>query len=235
MLIHIDVFTIYLYFKEIKALLFLDTIKILHYLKITVIKLRNVKYASGFVKGTLQFSIWFENNSSSHSILEVTLLVTSANYLWAQWTLCGEEAKWSHVVRFKGHHRISPHQPASAFAPPWGWTLTTFLQLQSLPELCAELNSSALVLLPHCSSRTGLSEEIRGERFLTEEKSCAKLDLLLNFSYVSSSFIDGIYHAGDTLWPKLILIHHHTHHHSSLGEKLSLKKRKFCSIIFRNF
>ena len=57
MLIHIDVFTIYPYFKEIKALLFLDTIKILRYLKITVIKLRNVKYASGFVKETLQFSI----------------------------------------------------------------------------------------------------------------------------------------------------------------------------------
>ena len=56
-LIHINVFTIYLYFKEIKALLFLDTVKILHYLKITVIKLRNVKYAFGFLKGTLQFSI----------------------------------------------------------------------------------------------------------------------------------------------------------------------------------
>lgn len=80
-LIHINVFTIYLYFKEIKALLFLDTVKILHYLKITVIKLRNVKYAFRFLKGTLQFSICFENNSSSHSILEVTLLITSANYL----------------------------------------------------------------------------------------------------------------------------------------------------------
>jgi len=66
----------------------------------------------------------------------------------------------SHVVRFKGHHRISPHQPASDFAPPWGWTLTT----------CAELNSSPLVLLPLCSSRTGLPSEIRGERFLTEEE-----------------------------------------------------------------
>lgn len=141
----------------------------------------------------------------------------------------------SHVVRFKGHHRISPHQPASDFAPPWGWALTTFLQLQSLPELCAELNSSPLVLLPHCSSRTGLPAEIRGERHLTEEKSCAKLDLLFNCIYVRSFFIDRIYHSGDTLWPQLILIQHHTQHHSSLGEKLSLKKRKFCSIIFRNF
>ena len=140
----------------------------------------------------------------------------------------------SYVVRFKGHHRISPHQPASDFTPPWGWTLT-FLWWQSLPELCAELSSSALVLRPHCSSRTGLPVEIRGERFLTEEKSCAKLDLLLNFSYVSSVFTDGIYHLGDTLLPKLILMHHHTHHHSSLGEKLSLKEIKFCSIIFRNF
>lgn len=47
---------------------------------IIVIKLKNVKYSFRLVKGTLQFSIWFENKSSNQGILEVTLLITSANY-----------------------------------------------------------------------------------------------------------------------------------------------------------
>lgn len=151
-----------MHFKEINALLFLDPVKILYYTKNIVVKLRNVKYAFGFVKGTLQFSIWFENKSSSHSILKVTLLITSANYLLAEGRLCGEGVKWS-PLWFDLRNLIGSH--------PVGLPLI-FLLLEAgfwpaqnskiCQNFCAELNRELSSL---SSPKIDILAGVRGERY----------------------------------------------------------------------
>ena len=199
----------------------------LHYLKNIVIRLRNVKYAFGFVKGTRQFSIWFENKSSSHSILQVTLLITSANYLWAEWTLCGEEAKWSPMwFALRDITRSHPVSLPLTFPLPGAglWPSYNSKPCQNFvlsSTLCSGLSATL------SSPRIGLLAEMRGERDVScKRNSRAKVNLLPSLGDVSSVFVDGIYHSGDTLTPKLMVIHHHTHHCSSSGKKLPLEKMR---------
>lgn len=179
-------FSIYRYFKESSASLFPDTVKISHYWKNIITKLRNVKYAFGFVKGILRFSIWFENKSGIYHILKVTLLITSANYLGAEWTLGGEEAEWAPLW--------TDLRTSQALSYPVSLPLTSPLPVSGLwPSSLhgAELNS---LFRPFCytvlSQKWSSSRNTERKVFLMEEPNLISLPILATSSFsVSMIFI----------------------------------------------
>lgn len=147
---------------------------------------RNVKYAFGFVKGILRFSIWFENKSGIYHILKVTLLITSANYLGAEWTLGGEEAEWAPLW--------TDLRTSQALSYPVGLPLTSPLPESGLwPSSLhgAELNS---LFRPFCytvlSQKWSSSRNTERKVFLMEEPNLISLPILATSSFsVSMIFI----------------------------------------------